>query len=47
MEKGDFELGKYNGRIWAVFDKKSRSFSNIGKDKRFCQRKVDELNCGK
>lgn len=39
----DFELAKYNGRL-AVFSTKSRTFDFIGKGKRFCQQKVNELN---
>lgn len=42
MEK-DFELSKHQGK-WAVFDRRSRTFSFIGKGKRFCQRKVMSLN---
>jgi len=39
----DFELAKYQGK-WAVFSKRSRTFSFIGKGKRFCKRKVMSLN---
>lgn len=39
----DYELAKYQGK-WAVFDRLSRTFSFIGKGKRFCQRKVMSLN---
>ena len=40
---GDFELAKYKGK-WAVYDSRSRTFSFIGKGKRFCNRKVMTLN---
>ncbi len=39
----DFELAKYKGK-WAVYDNGSRTFSFIGKGKRFCKRKVISLN---
>jgi len=38
-----YELAKYQGN-WAVYDKVSRTFSFIGKGKRFCMRKVESLN---
>ena len=41
--KKDYELAKYQGK-WAVYDSVSRTFSWIGKGKRFCQRKVMSLN---
>ena len=43
MKEG-FELAKYDRRIWAVFEKRTRIFYYIGKGKRFCQNKVKELN---
>ena len=39
----DYELAKYQGK-WAVYDKVSRTFSWIGKGKRFFMRKVLSLN---
>lgn len=39
----DFESAKY-GRFWAVYDRVSRTFSNIGMGKKFCQKKAQELN---
>ena len=43
MIKIDYELAKYKGK-WAVFDKTSRTYSFIGKGKKFCKRKVESLN---
>lgn len=42
----DFELAKYQGK-WAVYAKTSRTFHFIGRGKRFCEKKVNELNNGK
>ena len=42
--KQNYEATKWNGRIWAVFDKVSRTFYFIGKGKRFCEKKAKELN---
>lgn len=39
-----FEAAKWERRIWAVYDKSSRTFSYIGKGKRFCEKKARELN---
>jgi hypothetical protein len=39
-----FEAAKWNRRIWAVLDKTSGTFSHIGKGKRFCEKKAEELN---
>lgn len=44
--KQEFELGKWDRRIWAVYAKTSRMFFFIGKGKRFCEKKVKELNAG-
>ncbi len=38
-----FEIAKYHKK-WAVFCKTSRTFSFIGKGKKFCESKVKELN---
>lgn len=38
-----FEAAKY-GNKWGVFDRVSRTFSHIGKGKRFCENKSRELN---
>ena len=38
-----YELAKY-GRFWAVFDQETRCFDFIGAGKRFCEKKVKELN---
>ena len=43
--EASFELVKYQGK-WAVYDKTSRTYSFIGKGKRFCKRKVISLNDG-
>ena len=39
----DFELAKYHNR-WAVYGTKCRCFFFIGESKKFCKRKVQELN---
>jgi len=41
--KKNWEVAK-SGRTWGVFDKTSRTFSFIGKGKRFCEKKAEELN---
>ena len=41
---GKWELAKWDRRIWGVYDKKSHTFSFVGKGKRFCEKKVKELN---
>ena len=41
----DFELAKYHGK-WSVYATKCRIFFCIGKGKKFCKRKVEELNKG-
>lgn len=41
-----FELQKYRGK-WAVYSTESRTFDFIGAGKRFCERKVKELNSRK
>ena len=38
-----FEVAKYNGK-WAVFDKVSRTYTYIGKGRKFCENKSSELN---
>lgn len=38
-----FELAKYENK-YAVYAKSARCFFFIGKGKRFCQKKVKELN---
>ncbi len=42
MEK-PFELAKYKNK-WSVFAKNARVFFFIGKGKKFCEKKVEELN---
>ena len=42
--KAKWEAAKWDRRIWAVFDNVSRTFSYIGKGKRFCEKKAKELN---
>jgi hypothetical protein len=42
MEKS-FIAAKYENK-WSVFDKTSRTFSYIGKGKRFCEKKARQLN---
>lgn len=37
-----YEAAKYQGK-WAVYDKVSRTFSHIGKGKKFCIAKAKEL----
>jgi len=39
----EFEAAKYEGK-WAVFAKRSRTFSWVGKGKRFCQKMAKVLN---
>lgn len=39
----NWELAKYRNK-WAVYNRTSRTFSHIGKGKRFCQNKAKELN---
>jgi hypothetical protein len=39
-----FEAAKWERKIWAVLDKSSGTFSDIGKGKRFCEKKALELN---
>jgi hypothetical protein len=41
--KNDFEPAKYNGK-WSVYDKTSRTFSNIGIGKKKAANKANELN---
>lgn len=41
--KNDFEPAKYNGK-WSVYDKASRTFSNIGIGKKKATNKANELN---
>lgn len=41
--KDDFEAAKYNGK-WSVFDKVSRTYSNIGVGKKKATEKAKELN---
>lgn len=38
-----FELAKYRNK-WAVFDNVTRTFAYIGMGKKFCEKKVKELN---
>lgn len=38
-----YEVAKYQNK-WSVFDRESRTFSFIGKGKKFCENKVKELN---
>ena len=40
----EFEAAKFDRRKWAVFAKTSRTFSHIGRGKKFCEKKVKELN---
>ncbi|SEA79770.1 hypothetical protein SAMN04487851_11463 [Prevotella sp. tc2-28] len=42
MEKS-FETAKYHNK-WVVFDKVSRTFTDIGKGRKFCEKRVLELN---
>jgi hypothetical protein len=39
-----YEAAKWDRRVWAVFDKVTRTFSYIGKGKSFCEKKAEELN---
>lgn len=39
----DYDLAKYKGK-WSVYDKVTRTYSFIGKGKKFCKRKVLSLN---
>ena len=41
-----FEAAKYHGK-WAVYGIPSRTFTDIGKGKKFCEKKAKELNEGK
>ena len=41
---GNYVLAKYDRRVWAVYCKKTCTFSDIGKGRRYCERKVKELN---
>ena len=43
MNEDGFEVAKYH-RKWAVFSKRSRTFDFIGKGRKFCEKKVEELN---
>lgn len=38
-----WEPAKYHGK-WAVYDPVSNTFSHIGKGKKFCTEKANELN---
>ena len=42
-KQDDFEPAKYQGK-WSVYDKKSRTFSNIGVGKKKAHSKAQELN---
>ncbi len=39
----DFEPAKYQGK-WSVYDKTSRTYSNIGVGKKNAVKKAEELN---
>lgn len=39
-----YEVAKYDRRVWSVFNKVTRTFSYIGKGKRYCEEKANELN---
>lgn len=41
--KNDFEPAKYQGK-WSVYDKTSRTYSNIGVGKKNAVKKAEELN---
>lgn len=43
MSSVTWEAAKYKGK-WAVFDTVSRTFNWIGRGKRFCEKKANELN---
>jgi len=40
----NFEVAKWDRRVWGVYDNISCTFSFIGKGKRFCEKKAEELN---
>lgn len=39
----NFEVAKYHNK-WAVYCKRSNTFSSIGKGKKYCEEKVRQLN---
>ena len=43
MNKDAFEVAKYHKK-WAIFANGSKTFHFIGKGKKFCEKKVKELN---